>query len=433
MPAISVIVPIYNAEMYLEECLSSICKQTFTDIEIICVNDGSTDRSGDIIHQFAMADNRIKIIQKENTGYGHSMNVGLAAATGKYIGIVESDDYILDEMLQILFETAEMYCVDFVKADFYRFVRQKDGKIRKIYNHLAWDARYYNRVLRPMDEVECFKFIMNIWSGIYRADFIRGRKILFHETPGASFQDNGFWFRTFALADRAVFVDRPLYMNRRDNPLSSVCSSEKVYVACEEYDNIRQWVKELPEKQKGHEYLCSEARIRNYFFTIERIDDIFKEEFYVKFRQDYLEMLEQGEVAVTLLPPEWRSRIERIVEDPHEICRLEMEEHNRFIQIIGSFENIVIYGAGAYGRKVWATLMRVGEAKRVAYFAVTDMAWNQREMFGVPVVEFAGLPEEFKEEALIIVAVKEEARAQMIKNIIERGYQHYTDNMIFFE
>ena len=433
IPKISIIVPIYNAEMYLEECLSSICAQTLKDIEVICINDGSTDNSAEIIGQFVKSDSRFKAIHKENTGYGHSMNVGLACAAGEYIGIVESDDWIPEEMMQTLYEAAELYRVDFVKADFYRFVRQADGTIRKTYNHLAWDVRYYNRALCPIDEPESFKFIMNIWSGIYRTDFIRKNQISFHESPGASFQDNGFWFQTFVLAQRAVFLNKPLYMNRRDNPQSSVHSPEKVYAACKEYDYIRQWVKGLPGKHKGHEYLCSEGRLRNYLFTISRISDEYKEEFYIRFRDDYLELLKQGEIAEMLLPSAWKVRINRIVSDPKAACRLETEERNRFLRIIGGYTDIVIYGAGAYGKKAWLTLNRLDERNRVAYFAVTEKTHNPSELFGVPVIELSSLPIEFRKEALVIIAVKGEERLQMVRNVREAGFRHYTDSMIFFE
>lgn len=432
-PKISIIVPIYNAQDYLEECLSSIRTQTLKDIEVICVNDGSTDGSAEIIERFVKTDSRFKAIHKENTGYGHTMNTGLACAAGEYIGIVESDDWIPGEMMQTLYEAAEIYQVDFVKADFYRFVRQADGTIRKIYNHLAWDIRYYNRVLCPMDETESFRFIMNIWSGIYRRDFLKKNQISFHETPGASFQDNGFWFQTFVLAQRVVFLNKPLYMNRRDNPGSSVHCPSKVYVACKEYDYIRKWVKGLPGKHKGHEYLCSEGRIRNYLFTISRISDEYKEEFFIRFRKDYLDLLEQGEIAETLLPPAWKERIGRIVRDPKEACRLETEERNRFLRIIGGYKDLVIYGAGAYGKRAWLTLNRLDEKNRIAYFAVTEKAHNPSELFGVPVVELASLPEEFRKEALVIIAVKGELRLQMISNVREAGFLHYTDSMIFFE
>lgn len=433
MSAVSIVVPVYNTEMYLEECLSSICAQTLSDIEIICVNDGSNDESGSILNRFAARDNRIKVIHKANTGYGHSMNMGIEAASGEYIGIVESDDWIPQEMMQTLYEAAEIYQVDFVKADFYRFVRQADGVIRKHYDALSGQAYYYNRVFCPSDEIISFKFPINIWCGIYRTDFIKENGIRFHESPGASFQDNGFWFQTFALAERAVLLNKPLYMNRRDNPLSSVYCPDKVYAICMEYDYIRQWVGKLPGNQKKYKYLCAEGRIGNYFRTIDRIADSYKEEFYIKFREDYLNLKNTGELAETFFPFEWKARIDKIIENPREACRMEMAERNRYQKIIGGFRDIIIYGAGAYGRKAFDALGRMGARDCVAYFAVTDKRDNPPTLFGIPVVEFSSLSAEFCQKALVIVAVKADAREQIIQNIRTYGYRHYTDSELLFE
>ena len=94
MAKISVIVPIYNAEKYLEKCVKSVMDQTLKDIEIICVDDGSTDSSVQLMDQFAKEDSRVKVIHKENSGYGNSMNRGLKVATGDYIGIVYCKRYV---------------------------------------------------------------------------------------------------------------------------------------------------------------------------------------------------------------------------------------------------------------------------------------------------------------------------------------------------
>ena len=122
MPKVSVVLPIYNVEQYLRECLDTVVNQTLKDIEIICVNDGSTDNSLKIIKEFAEKDSRIKIIDKDNSGYGHSMNVGIDAATGEYLGIVEPDDFVSLNMFEELAAVADRVKADIVKADFYRFV-----------------------------------------------------------------------------------------------------------------------------------------------------------------------------------------------------------------------------------------------------------------------------------------------------------------------
>jgi len=109
MPNISIILPIYNVDSYLRECLDSIINQTLKDIEIICVNDDLKDNSLSIMQEHAEKDSRIKIISKPNSGYGHTMNVGIDAATGKYIGIVEPDDYVQLDMYETLYNLAEKH------------------------------------------------------------------------------------------------------------------------------------------------------------------------------------------------------------------------------------------------------------------------------------------------------------------------------------
>ena len=107
MAKVSVIIPVYNAERYLAECLDSITGQTLKDIEIICISDGSTDRSYDILQKYQEQDSRILLIWRENRGYGYTMNEGIARASGEYIGIVEADDYAALNMYEELYQKAK--------------------------------------------------------------------------------------------------------------------------------------------------------------------------------------------------------------------------------------------------------------------------------------------------------------------------------------
>ena len=123
---ISVIIPVYNVEKYLSECLDSIVNQTLKEIEIICVNDGSTDNSLSILKEYAFKDNRIKIINKENEGQGYARKVGLDSATGKYILFCDSDDYYAElTAFEKLYNCAEDKETDLVTFDFFRLVINK--------------------------------------------------------------------------------------------------------------------------------------------------------------------------------------------------------------------------------------------------------------------------------------------------------------------
>ena len=107
MPKISIIIPCYNVEKYIKQCLESVVNQTLKDIEIICINDGSTDSTLEILREYENRDNRIKVISKQNSGYGASMNIGLETAKGEYVGIVESDDYVELNIFQTLYNITE--------------------------------------------------------------------------------------------------------------------------------------------------------------------------------------------------------------------------------------------------------------------------------------------------------------------------------------
>ena len=128
MAKVSIVIPVYNVEKYLRECLDSVKNQTLRDIEIICVDDGSTDCSGEILDEYAKQDNRFHIIHKQNEGYGKAMNVGMAAASAPYTGSVESDDRIEADMYEKLSAIMEQTKADVIKADYYQFYQSNTGK-----------------------------------------------------------------------------------------------------------------------------------------------------------------------------------------------------------------------------------------------------------------------------------------------------------------
>ena len=116
---VSVLVPVYNVKEYLRQCLDSLAAQTLDGIEFICIDDGSTDGCSEILDAYAEKDERFRVIHKENSGYGASMNVGLRAARGEYIGIVESDDFADAEMFAALYDVAKLQDAEVVRSNFW--------------------------------------------------------------------------------------------------------------------------------------------------------------------------------------------------------------------------------------------------------------------------------------------------------------------------
>lgn len=313
MYKVSVIIPIYNVSQYLRQCLDSVVNQTLRELEIICVDDGSTDNSLEIIREYADKDERIVVLTGPNGGYGKAMNRGLKQASGEYIGIVEPDDYVELQMFQELYETASRNQLDFVKSDFYRFKEDKAGQEQKTYEQIDKTQLCYGKLLNPSEDPSCLRFTLNTWTGIYRRAFLQEHGILHHETPGASFQDNGFYFQTFVHAQRAMIVPKAYYHNRRDNPNSSVKSKAKVYCMNIEYDYIRDLLMADQALWERFQYMYWWKKYHNYWFTYDRIDDSYKAEYMARFRREYKRAMELGQLSEDVFTDrEWKT-IQRMV------------------------------------------------------------------------------------------------------------------------
>ena len=244
------------------------------------------------------------------------MNKGLERATGEYIGIVEPDDFVALNMYEELYKEAKKYDADLVKADFYRFTREENGNMNLNYNHLSDDENDYGRVVCPVEEQKAFRFIMNTWSGIYKREFIEKYQIRHNETPGASYQDNGFWFQTFMYAKKAVFINRPYYYNRRDNPNSSMFNKNKVYAMNVEYAYIKRKMKQNEELWEKLKYTYTYKCYQNYISTINRIAPEFKKQYVFDICEEFRDAEKTGELSETAFSEnEWKS-LQFIKEDP---------------------------------------------------------------------------------------------------------------------
>lgn len=322
MCKVSLILPSLNVARYMDECLHSVISQTLKDIEIICVDAGSTDGTLDIIRKYADQDQRVRLVHSDRKSYGYQMNLGMRQAAGEYIGIVETDDFVPATMYEELYRTAVREKAEIVKADFYRF-RTVEDRIERTYNRLDPSGAYYGRIIDPAKEQQVFRFIMNTWSGIYLRRFLEENAIVHNETPGASYQDNGFWFKTFCCAKRIYFVDRPYYMNRRDNEASSVANPGKVYCMTEEWAYIYRWLREDETRFQTFIGVYTLRKYHSLLFTYQRIAPEFREAFVCHMGEEMGRLLSSGEYSRSAFTNyEWR-RVNLIAASPldyHKIC-----------------------------------------------------------------------------------------------------------------
>jgi len=306
MAKVSVVIPVYNMEKYLRQCLNSVAGQTLKDLEIICVNDGSTDSSKAILDEYAAKDSRFIIIDKPNSGYGHSMNCGFDKATGEYIGIVESDDYADPEMFEDLYREAKKYSLDIVKSGFYYYwsVPEEKNIEEKVGSKIMC-----SRVFCPvtdfrsrMEQADFFNIKPTIWSAIYRKDFIRENHIRFNETPGASFQDSSFNFKVMALAKRLKLTEKSYLHYRQDNEASSVNSPGKVFCVCDEYQEMERFLNEHLELKGKLEKIRTRIKYDSYIWNYERLAEPLQRQFLERASKEFGEDMKQGLLDKKLFP-----------------------------------------------------------------------------------------------------------------------------------
>ncbi len=309
MPKVSVVIPVCNAQKYLAECLDSILNQTLTDIELICVDDGSKDESGAMLDEYARKDSRVSVIHKVNTGYGHSMNQGFDAAKGEYVGIVESDDWIEPDMFEKLYTAAHETQADVVKSNFFLYYGEPERR-DEFFGVIP--PGLCGKVFRPLDEldmerIEFWNGKPSIWSAIYRREFIRENNIRFHETPGASYQDASFNFKVWTCAQRVFCLDRALLHYRQDNASSSVnASSSKVYCVRDEYEEMERFIAGRREEERLT-LIMNRLRFDSYMWNVERLRQPMKGEFAEYAGKTFRALLQEKKLDKRMfLPERWR-------------------------------------------------------------------------------------------------------------------------------
>lgn len=279
-------------EKYLPKSLPGVLNQTLKDIEIICINDGSTDSSISILKNFAQNDNRIKIIDKKNSGYGATVNIGLEKASGKYVAIFEPDDLLDGTIYETLFNKAEESGCPVVKCNFFNMWEDK-----KLYKKSKLFSRCASKeICRPCENLKLFTAHSSVWAGIYKKSFLSDNNIKFLETPGAAFQDMSFYFKVLVCADKIALIDKPLIYYRQDNANASVRNPGKIFCVCDEYREITNFLDEHPDKKNIFNTQKLINQYNAYMWNLSRISTEYKKDFIQKFSEEFQEIYRKKEI-----------------------------------------------------------------------------------------------------------------------------------------
>ena len=287
MPKISVIVPVYNVEKYLNKCLDTIISQTFSDIEIICVNDGSTDNSRKILEEYKNKDSRIVIVDKKNGGLSSARNAGMKVAKGEFISFIDSDDWLEETMLEKLYNSMTTLKTDITICAVHQFdeSKQEIDDSCEYFTLGYFDESFDNKVFSYKDTKS---FLTNVcvmaWNKLYRKSFLDECKAEFPD--GLIFEDGPFFFSIFFKTQRVSIVRDFLYYYRINRTGSIIKKGGKQFFDIIDVVNLMcNSLKKLPDFEEV-KYQFFHQKLDDIHYRFELIPLYMKDKFARKFRKN---------------------------------------------------------------------------------------------------------------------------------------------------
>ncbi len=352
--AVSVILPSLNVGRYIKKCLDSVLNQKLKEIEILCIDAGSTDGTLDYIQNCAEQDDRVILMRSEKRSYGYQVNLGFQQARGRYIAIVDTDDFIEPEMYQTLYETAvKTGFPDFVKCGSYEFGEMNDRLYR-------WDSnsctgKVSERIEGGGNRQIFFDSFANIWDKIYRTDFIKENQITLNESKGAAHQDTGLKYQVASLAESMSFAEGSFYNYRIDNPNASM-KRDDLWDAI--YQELRFVENRLADQLNEDQDLSDRIRVLKielYKWSYDRISMEYRARLSDLIREE-LQQLCMDSVFYNGLSTELKEQISTLMAKEHR----ETEEDRRKATakacvkgLIQAKENeYILVSCGTYGERV---------------------------------------------------------------------------------
>ena len=267
MVEISVLIPSHNVEKYIRECLDSIVNQTFEDMEIICVDDGSTDSTLNILNEYALKDSRMRVYEnKENKGVGYTRNYLLSLAKGKYIYFMDSDDYLELDALEKAYNVAEEKSLDILMFKIRNFKNRTKREFESVYTEMHYLEKFIGDRIFTYEDVKRFApyICVNLPGKLLKRDLVQDIKF-----PNRNiFEDNPFFFEALLRA-KGIYFFREYLCNKRERENSIMESKDESYLLLwSALDNVRDVAKRYDKYEElkpyfVHHYISlNQQRIR---------------------------------------------------------------------------------------------------------------------------------------------------------------------------
>lgn len=295
-PKISVVVPVFNTGKYLPKCLDSLLLQTYDNIEIICVNDGSDDNSLEVLEQYAKKDSRIKVYSQENSGVSVARNLGMSESSGDYVSFIDSDDWVYltlyQEFVNCLNKLQKNIDIFMFNAAFYS-VGKNDAYPKVFVDALDWNNHTSEYTIHTFDDcMRPFSRNLSASNKIYRKQFLVEKDIKFEEN--LIYEDQYFAIKTFLNANSIVFTDEIFYKYRRGDEVTlSTQSSEKAFNIFEIMDLVDAEINKL-DVYESYKYALFQYKTNTFVQRFSYCPEALKNEYYEEMKNRLLIAETQG-------------------------------------------------------------------------------------------------------------------------------------------
>lgn len=399
MPKVSIIIPVYNVEEYLKECLDSVINQTLKDIEIVCVNDCSTDNSLDILEEYAKNDGRIVIIQNEkNSGLSYSRNVGIKAAQGEYIQFLDSDDYLLEDTVELFYGISKENNLDILKSGYLLYNVMRGTVIRVEGNNL--DGIYTGKeLLFEMEKNRIRQW--QAWINFIKREFILENKLKFYDN--ILHEDLLFTYELCLHAQRSMYVPECKYVYRK-RPLS-ITTVEKTSKHL--YGYILSMSEVLKKGFGNSDSLKFKYATMAYFARMYRNGQSIRKQI-----ESEIDTSAWEQDVVLLYNMLFQTSINTY---------LDFSALHANLDKITSYDKVFIYGAGKAAEELVRTLQNNDVI--IDGVAVTDVNKSNKALFGHKVHNIDDYLE-YKNEALVLVAITPKYVDDVLQSLKEKGFEN---------
>lgn len=297
---ISVIIPVYNVEQYLRQCIDSVLHQTYQNIEVILVDDGSTDSSVTICEEYAKENANITVVCKENGGASSARNMGFKKVKGDYVYFLDSDDYLEENALQDMLECLVAEQADVIFFNAYAIEETTGNKTEKYY---SYKKKYESgEGLEVLQELLLNKDLhVAPWIMLFDRSFLEREKITFEE--GIIYEDMIFAYQVFCQAKKVTHLSKYLYNRRyRENSVMTTKISRRNFDSAEKvYYKVKEYSETISDKTKTSSYIAKCAyNALNVYRKLEKEDQVKTKRAYRELKADILQNKAYGDKALQM-------------------------------------------------------------------------------------------------------------------------------------